>query len=258
MDTDFDSGIEYDDFYSDNEEGADSRCPLDDPRPPSPSVLSTIDEDEDRPEYGLKQKRGLTIGQRIQALYQLDRGDLIGKIIEDTSVSQASIYKLRTKAISNGWTPGTPVEPHHVDDKPRSGRPRVSQYITAGILTVLTRNSTSRGYSCCRIAREVSTMLPGKQFVSASTVYRTLIAEGYGSYKRTVKPGLNQANKDKRLAWCLEHSIENGWDLEKWKSVIWTDETSVQLGSVRGKRRIWRKADEAYYDHVVVERWKGF
>jgi len=145
-----------------------------------------------------------------------------------------------------------------VDDRPRSDRLRVSTYITAAILTTLTRNSTSRGFSCLRIVREVSFHLPRKQFVSLSTVYRILIAEGYGSYKRTVKPGLNDDNKKKRLAWCIEHSIENGWDLEKWKTVIWTDETFIQLGSIRGKRRIWRKLDEVFYKHVVVKRWKGF
>ena len=114
-----------------------------------------------------------------------------------------------------------------MDDLPRSGRPRVSTYITVAILTILTRNSTTCGYSCRRIAQEVSSHLPGVQFVLASTVYLILKAEGYGSYKRIVKPGLNQENKDKRLAWCIAHSIENGWDLEKWKIVIWTDETSV-------------------------------
>jgi hypothetical protein len=87
-----------------------------------------------------------------------------------------------------------------VDNLPRSGRPRVLIYITAVILTVLTRNSTTHGYSCRRIAQEVSSHLPSAQFVSARTVYNTLIAEGYGSYKRIVKPGLNQENKDKRLA----------------------------------------------------------
>jgi hypothetical protein len=30
------------------------------------------------------------------------------------------------------------------------------------------------------------------------------------------------------------------------------------MGSVRGKRKIWRKKDEAYNPHVIVQRWKGF
>jgi hypothetical protein len=45
--------------------------------------------------------------------------------------------------------------------------------------------------------------------VLVSTIYYTLIAEGYSSYKRTVKPGLNQENKDKRLAWSITHLIKN-------------------------------------------------
>jgi len=270
IDDNGDSFIDIDEFDSDDD-GADIEEPNDnngDPTIPLSNIkgtpLDTIDEEDEGPIFGPQPKktgRGtgiLSIGQRIQGLYQLDRGDPVFKVIEDSGVSKASLYKIREKAIASGWVPGTPIEPRHVDDRPRSGRPRVSTYITAAILTILTRNSTTRGYSCRRIAQEVSSHLPGKQFVSASTVWRTLIAEGYGSYKRTVKPGLNQENKDKRLAWCIAHSIENGWDLEKWKTVIWTDETSVQLGSVRGKRRIWRKPDEAYHQHVVVERWKGF
>ena len=40
--------------------------------------------------------------------------------------------------------------------------------------------------------------------------------------------------------------------------MIFTDETAVQLGGTRGKRRVWRKPDEAYNKHVIRRRWKGF
>jgi len=246
-----------DDWLLSGDEGADVG-PLIDSRPSTP-LLESIDEDEaSLPVFGPQKKRGLTIGQRMEALWMFERGEFREKITEKTAVSTASLYKIRTKAISNGWIPGETLEPRHVDDQPRSGRPKVSQFITSQIIQVMTKNSTTRGWSSLRIAQEVSSLLPGKQFVSASTVYRTLTTEGYGSYKRTVKPGLNEENRKLRLKWCQEHSVAAGWDLERWKNVIWTDETSVQLSSVRGKRRIWRKAGEAYHPHVIVRRWKGF
>jgi hypothetical protein len=145
----------------------------------------------------------------------MDRGDPIFKITTNTGVSKNSIYELRKKAISYRWLSSILIEPRYIDDRPWLGRLRVSMYITAAILTTLTRNLTSRGFLCLRIIREVSFHLPRKQFVLASTVYRILIAKGYGSYKRIVKPGLNKDNKKKRLAWYIEYLIENRWDLKK-------------------------------------------
>ena len=58
-----------------------------------------------------------------------------------------------------------------------------------------------------------------------------------------------------RLDWCLEYKDQT---LKDWKNIIQTDETSVQLGGVRGRRRCWRKKDEAYHDYIVICRWKGF
>jgi hypothetical protein len=59
----------------------------------------------------------------------------------------------------------------------------------------------------------------------------------------------------KRLAWCL---LYKDWTLEDWKNVIFTDETSVQMGGVRGKRRVWRTPEEAYHKHIIKRRYKGF
>jgi hypothetical protein len=176
------------------------------------------------------------------------------KVTEETGVSCASIYKLRTKAVSQGWREGDIVEPFHVDDALRSGRPKTSTATALFIIKVITKNSTTRGWSCARIAAEVSGT-PGWQPVSQTTVWRVLSEAGYGVYKRTVKPGLTEEMKAARLAWCLKY---RHWKLEDWKNIVFSDETSVQLGGVRGKIQIWRLKSEAFHPHVTVRRWKGF
>jgi len=70
-----------------------------------------------------------------------------------------------------------------------------------------------------------------------------------------MKPRLKLEDKARRLKWCLDHK---DWLLEDWKNVIWTDETSVKLGGVRGARRVWRKPNEAFHLHIITRRWKGF
>ena len=44
------------------------------------------------------------------------------------------------------------------------------------------------------------------------------------------------------------------WTIENWKKVIFSNETSVQMGGVRSRRRIWRKKEETFHEHVVTRR----
>ena len=192
-----------------------------------------------------------SIGARIQAVTFLDLKIPQPEITTRTGISKSQIYALRTKAIARGWVSGV-VEVSHVEDAPRAGRPKTSQAVIDLILKTVTQNSTTRDWSYAKIASTVSTSIVT---VSARTVWRVLRQNDYFSYKRTVKPGLKLEDKAARLKWCLEREH---WELEDWRNVIWTDETSVQLGSVCGKRRVWRRPDEAYHDHVIVRRWKGF
>jgi hypothetical protein len=69
----------------------------------------------------------------------------------------------------------------------------------------MTKNSTTRGWSC---AAKVSNT-PGWQPVSASTVYQALKQEGYGVFKRTVKPGLTTEQMKARLEWCYKYRRYN-------------------------------------------------
>ena len=169
------------------------------------------------------------------------------------------IYKLYQRAFARGFNPDTCkiVKVEHVQDDDKSGRLKCSQVVVDLILKTVIKDRQTRQQSSQAIANEVS-KTPGIASVSASTVWRVLTAEGFRLYKRIFKPGLTKDNRIKRLRWCEEHSEENRWTLERWKNVIWTNKTSVQLQSVRGKRRVQRKPDEEFIKDVIIERWKGF
>jgi hypothetical protein len=90
------------------------------------------------------------------------------------------------------------VEVHHVEDAPRSRRPKIPQSVIDLILKTVIKNSTTRTWSCNRIAWEVSS-IPSTPSVSGMTVWRTLKENSYSSFKRTVKPGLKLKDKAARL-----------------------------------------------------------
>jgi hypothetical protein len=161
-----------------------------------------------------------TVGARIQALTLLENGVIVDKITSKTGIAGSSIYRIRTKACSRGWAPHKILETWHIDDAPRPRRPPISTALVKFIVATVTKNSITRGWSCERIAAEISNT-PGWQPVSVSTVYRALKQEGYGVFKKTVKPGLTSDQMKARLEWCYKYRKYD------WKHMIFFDETSV-------------------------------
>jgi hypothetical protein len=102
------------------------------------------------------------------------------------------------------------VEVSHIEDAIRSGQPKTSQAISDLVLKTVTQNSTTRGWSCARIAYKVSST-PDTPRISEKTVWRILRENRYFSYIRTVKPGLKLEDKAAQLKWCLDHEH---WTLE--------------------------------------------
>jgi hypothetical protein len=162
-------------------------------------------------------------------------------ILKQTGVSESGCFKLRKKARERGWRAGTSmiVQVQHVDDAKRSGRPGASPKIVSGFDTLNCHselNNQRRVVKCPYCFRDLChSRHYSKRGTLSQTVYRTLRKNRYHVYKRTVKPRLNKKQKEARLAWCL---LYKDWTLEDWKNVIFTDETSVQKGGVRGRRRI--------------------
>ena len=108
-----------------------------------------------------------------------------------------------------------------METAPKPGRTKMPQETVDLIISIMTKNSTTRAWSYARISQEAA---KSSIMVSPSLVYRILKDNNYSSCKQTVKPGLTLAIKKACYNWCKAHKH---WELEDWKNVIWTDETSV-------------------------------
>ena len=196
----------------------------------------------------------IDIGTRVQALTLLEIGMPVSEIIKITKVSKPSIHRLRKTALERRYAPEVckVILAAYVEDAPKSGRPvKAIEAVEELVISTVSKNSTTCKLSCQRIADSIAPTA----LISARTVHRILKRRGYRALKPTYKPGLTAENKLARLKWCLDHK---DWTLEDWKNVIWSDETSVTMGGQRGRRRIWRLQSEAYLNHCIRRRWKGF
>ena len=163
-------------------------------------------------------------------------------------VSKSTIKRVYQQALSRGFqTPG-PVLSQHIKKAPRSGRPRKQKTYKDKIIKKVHKDRYSREKSYKQIAFE----LKGKILITI--VWRILQAAGIRKTKPTRKPGLTKAMRQARLKFCKDHK---DWTLEDWKNIIWSDKTSVLLGSRRGGYRIWREPREAITKSCIRKRWKG-
>ncbi|KJZ69977.1 hypothetical protein HIM_10622 [Hirsutella minnesotensis 3608] len=194
-----------------------------------------------------------SIAQRSIALELWNQRVPTQQIIERTGIKKPAFYCLLKKAITRGFRRGQEVIEAYVEDAQRPGRPiAVTEACGKDVIQALTKNSTTRQYSLEQLSEALL-----KQYgwsVSRMTLWRWLRQQGYSNVKLTTKPGLNERQRLTRLRFAWEH---RDWSLEQWKKVVWSDETSLVLGSVRGKRRIWRLPSEAYHSHNIRTRWKG-
>jgi hypothetical protein len=166
------SGLEYNssnNSYSDYDSSSSLGANISPPQSRSPSPNPSLDLSLSEPLTTSNTKH--TIGARIQALTYLELGLPIFQITNKTGISKTRIYAIRKEALLRGWDPNisTIIEVYHVDDSTRSGRPKISQEVIDLILETVTKNSTTRGWSCKRIAYEV-TSKSSKYKVSATTV----------------------------------------------------------------------------------------
>jgi transposase len=216
------------------------------PEPRNPSVPPPPQPPRDTKANGNR----YSLVQRAHCLALLMEGYSYQEIERKTGIKRSTQANIKTRAYARGFCPEQDprILECHVEDSPRSGRPKE--------ISAATEQRLLDSIKIDRAGREKSSeVLAYENAISRSSALRILHSSGLSNVKPTRKPGLNAVQRASRLTFCLEHK---DWTLEDWKRVIWSDETSVILGQRRGTVRLWRSSNEAYERTCIRRRWKGY
>ena len=110
-----------------------------------------------------------------------------------------------------------------VEDRKWSGRPRKLDKKDETYLKIT--SVKNRRKTCLDLAAEFS-QTSGKQ-VHSSTV-RSLIRNGLNGRVSVKRPHFPNGNKARRLKFAQRHK---SWCAERWKSVLWSDESKFEIFS---------------------------
>lgn len=167
----------------------------------------------------------LTYRQKLTIVIFKEAGYKVTEIIEKTGVQRRTINRVLKKYEEEGT----------LERKQGSGRP--AKFDERGARHLISVILKDRRLSL----HEIIASIPEE--ASISTVKKVLHEEGYFNRVARRKPYLSNSHVARRLKFAKEHV---NWDVEMWKKVIWTDESSFEIGKKSGQVHIWRKAGEAY------------
>ena len=85
--------------------------------------------------------------------------------------------------------------------------------------------------------------------VTERTICNRLLEAGYAARVPLKKPLLTKSQRQKRLQWAKAHK---DWGVERWRQVLWSDETSFSLFPRPGNVKVRRKPGEETRDECMV------
>ncbi len=138
------------------------------------------------------------------------------------------------------------------DDRPRSGRPRVTT--ARQDRQMVLSHLRDRFRPASRTAAET----PGRANprISNDTARRRLHDYGLTARRPYRGPVMTSAHRRNRQRWCQQHQR---WTLAQWNEVAFSDESRFCVDSPDGRERVWRRTGERYADCCVrqANRWGG-
>jgi transposase len=122
-----------------------------------------------------------------------------------------------------------------VETKKQSGRPRkTTDRDLRQIKSALETN-------CKAKLSKISEIVPTQ--VTTRTLQKRIHELGFNNRVEVEKPNINNVQKEKQIKFAQEHL---NWTIADWKRVIWTDESSFEIGKNSQVVCVWRTKEQKY------------
>jgi len=184
-------------------------------------------------------KRGkeLTPWDRATIVSQRKAGLTYPEISKELGIALTTVKKT-VKKHSAGDSTG--------HSKPRSGRPKKHDDRVHRRIIRFCRTAPDATYA------EVIERL--QLDVSKDTVRRILKEQGITNWRKKKRPALTKENARERLLFCRKYKA---WSADDWKKVIWSDECSVERGTGKQQRWVFRTPQQKWDQHMIEPVKKG-
>ena len=186
-------------------------------------------------------QRNLTSDERCILVSLSTSGILREEIVKHFNCSLRTVYR----TIENSRARDA------FEELPRSGR--ASKIDERALRHLNSHVEKDRRQPLAEITTFINSFLPSP--VSTRTTSRALNHRlGLFSRHARKKPFLTETHIKNRMKWTRTTS---GFGLEDWHRVIWTDESSVELGKASSAPLVWRRPDEEYKKECLAPTFKS-
>ncbi len=164
------------------------------------------------------------------------KGEGYKKISKALLISQNTVAKV----VQTFKKDGTATISQRRPGRPRKLTPRQDRLL-------MRRVEENRHASSLQLSKEVESQTGVT--ISRDTIQRTLQRNGMHGCRPWKKPLLKPRHKKARLEFARAHADK---DEDYWDSILWSDETKINVFGTDGFRTVWRRKGEEYKEKCMV------
>ncbi len=173
---------------------------------------------------------------RKKIIYLHKKGESYKNISKALLISQNTVAKV----VQTLKKYGTATISQRRPGRPRNLTPRQERLLMRWV-------EENRHASSLQLSKEVESQTGVT--ISRDTIQRTLQMKGMRGCRPRKKPLLKPRHKKARLEFARAHADK---DEDYWDSILWSDETKINVFGTDGFKTVWRRKGEEYKEKCMV------